>query len=355
MSPAAAPAPAAAASIAGLVRPNEATFNAHDRDILAAFWHPVAFASEVVDRPLSRRLLDVRLVIFRGAEGLSVARDLCVHRGASLSRGRMEGCELVCAYHGFRYSGDGACVGIPAQDPSIPISRKLHLHTFPAVVSHGVVWACLRPPAAAPPPDWPQLGQPGWQTFEMPVAVWKAAAARQVENFNDVAHLSFIHGGTFGNPAAQRLNEYQVTEDPEGLEFSLVYPQVDRDTLSQSPEVITLMTYLYRLTLPFSTRLSICAPDQRVLNVYDLACPVTARESRIFMLLSRNYSLDDPTAPAIEFQGLVNAEDIPVVEDQYPEDLPLDLREEVHISADRMSVAYRKRLSALGLTGAWVA
>jgi vanillate O-demethylase monooxygenase subunit len=347
--------PSVASSIAGLVRPDEVTFNAHDRDILASFWHPVAYASELGDKPLGRRLLDVRLVVYSDGKDVTVARDLCVHRGASLSRGRMDGCELVCAYHGFRYATDGACVGIPAQDPKIPISRKLHLHTFPAVVQHGVVWTCLRPPAAAAPPSWPDLGQPGWQTFEMPASLWKAAAARQVENFNDVAHLSFVHRSTFGNPKATRLAEYHVTEDPGSLEFSLIYPQVDRDTLAQSAEAISLMTYVYRLTLPFSTQLSIRAPDQRVLNVYDLASPVTARQSRVFMLLSRNYSLEDPTAPAIEFQSLVNQEDVPVVEDQYPEDLPLDLREEVHISADRMAVAYRRRLSALGLTGTWVA
>jgi hypothetical protein len=34
---------------------------------------------------------------------------------------------------------------------------------------------------------------------------------------------------------------------------------------------------------------------------------------------------------------------------QTPEDLPLDLREEIHIPADRTSVAYRKLLKSKGL------
>lgn len=344
-----------ALSIEGLVRPEEATFAARDRDVLAAYWHPVAFASEVGDKPLSRRLLDVRLVVFRGADGICVARDLCAHRGASLSRGWMDGCTLVCAYHGFRYAGDGSCVGIPSQASSVPISSKLRLQTFPAVVAHGMVWTCLRPPAAAPIPAWNDLASPGRQTFEMPPGDWKAAAPRQVENFNDVAHLSFVHAGTFGNRAAPRIDDYTVAEFGDGLEFTLHYPQVDRDTLAQSAEVITDMKYVYRLTLPFATRLSIIAPDQRILEVCDVATPVTARQSRVHMLLSRNYSLSDPIAPAVEFQAYVNDEDRPVVEDQYPEDLPLDLREEVHTAADRMSIAYRRRLVALGLTGVWVA
>jgi phenylpropionate dioxygenase-like ring-hydroxylating dioxygenase large terminal subunit len=342
-------------SIAELVRPNEVTFAAHDRDVLASFWHPVALASEVADKPLSRRLLDVRLVVFRGEDGICVARDLCAHRGASLSRGWMDGCTLVCAYHGFRYSGTGACTGVPAQDASIPISQKLRLRTFPAVVRHGLVWTCLRPPAAAPVPEWPDLALTGRQTIEVPVSLWRAAAPRQVENFNDVAHLSWVHTGTFGNRDAPQIHEYDVVERPDALEFRLSYPHVDRDTFLKPGGVVTRMTYVYTLSPPFATKLGVLAPDGRILDIYDIASPETARQTRVYMLMSRNYDLGDPAAPAIDYQLFVNKEDLPVVEDQYPEDLPLDLREEVHISADRMSIAYRKRLVAIGLSGHWVA
>jgi len=337
------------------VRPNEATFSDHDRDVLASFWHPVAFASEVADKPLARRLLDVRLVVFRGEGGIAVARDLCAHRGASLSRGWMDGCTLVCGYHGFRYAGDGSCSGVPAQDPSVPLSRKLRLRTFPAVVTHGLVWTCLRPPARAPVPEWPDLARADRQNLELPPSTWKAAAPRQVENFNDVAHLSWVHTGTFGNRNAPRIDDYKVVEQPDSLEFSLRYPQVDRDTFLKRENAITSMTYVYTLRLPFATKLGVTSPDGRILDIYDIASPETARQTRVYMLLSRNYDQLEAAGPAIDYQLHVNQEDIPVVEDQYPEDLPLDLREEVHISADRMSIAYRRRLVSLGLSGSWIA
>jgi vanillate O-demethylase monooxygenase subunit len=342
-------------TIADAVRPDEATFSDHDRDVLATFWHPVAFASEVHDKPLSRRLLDVRLVVFRGEKGVSVARDLCAHRGSSLSRGWLDDGTLVCAYHGFRYSGEGACVRIPAQDPAIPISQKLRLRTFPAVVRHGIVWTCLRPPAAAPIPEWPALSAPDRQTIEVPVSLWKAAAPRQVENFNDVAHLSWVHTKTFGNRAAPRIHDYSVVERPGEIEFELSYPHVDRDTFLKPEGVITQMTYVYTLSLLFATKLAVIAPDGRVMDIYDIASPETARRTQVYMLISRNYDRNDPAGPAVDYQLFVNQEDIPVVEDQYPEDLPLDLREEVHIAADRMSIAYRKHLAAIGLTGEWTA
>ena len=37
------------------------------------------------------------------------------------------------------------------------------------------------------------------------------------------------------------------------------------------------------------------------------------------------------------------------MEQQYPEDLPIDLQDEVHIRADKSSIAYRQGLAKLGL------
>jgi vanillate O-demethylase monooxygenase subunit len=115
------------------------------------------------------------------------------------------------------------------------------------------------------------------------------------------------------------------------------------------------MANVFTLHLPFATKLNLTTPEGHILDIYDIASPESARRTQVYMLLSRNYGLEDATEPAIDYMKYINQEDIPVVEDQYPEDLPLDLREEVHIAADRMSVAYRKRLTLLGLSGDWVA
>ncbi|HTP14830.1 MAG TPA: Rieske 2Fe-2S domain-containing protein, partial [Streptosporangiaceae bacterium] len=79
-----------------------------------ACWHPVAFAADLADQPLPADLLGEPLVLWRGRDGsLRVLSDLCVHRGTALSLGRIDGGELVCAYHGWRYAADGRCVAIP--------------------------------------------------------------------------------------------------------------------------------------------------------------------------------------------------------------------------------------------------
>jgi hypothetical protein len=51
----------------------------------------------------------------------------------------------------------------------------------------------------------------------------------------------------------------------------------------------------------------------------------------------------------LDFNNQVFQEDIAIVEQQWPEDLPHDLHAEAHFPADRSSIPYRKGLAALGL------
>jgi vanillate O-demethylase monooxygenase subunit len=63
----------------------------------------------------------------------------------------------------------------------------------------------------------------------------------------------------------------------------------------------------------------------------------------------RNYDLDQPVQPFIDYNNKIFDEDRDVVQAQCPEDLPIDLAAEIHIRADRTSIAYRQELARLGL------
>ena len=66
------------------------------------------------------------------------------------------------------------------------------------------------------------------------------------------------------------------------------------------------------------------------------------------MPLCRNFDKDAPIEQTLDFNYQVFAEDIEIVESQYPEDLPLNLHDEALFPADRSSATYRKGLAALG-------
>lgn len=333
-----------------LVPPRDCSFSESNWRVLAQFWHPIAYSSDIGSRPIAVRLLDQRLVAYRAGDKVVVANDVCIHRGAPLSGGRIVDETLECPYHGLRFDGTGRCVAIPPAGPDAQIPAKLRLTTYPVQERYGLVWTSLDPDPKVPLPEWPAMENPSLQKVKLKPADWNCSAFRHVENFNDVAHFSYVHAGTFGNPDEPQVPRYEVVRTAHGLDRSLMVNQIDRDTFTQNDEQATLMEYAYAYSMPFNSSLTISSPDNRVEYIYDAICPVSSGKSRIFILKARNYDLDKPVDEWIEFQMAVNEEDRWIVESQHPEDIPMDLRIEVHILADAWSIAFRRRWAEYGYT-----
>ena len=318
-----------------------------DWHILVGFWHPIAFAHEIAERPIAARLLDVPLVIYRTASGIAVARDRCPHRGARLSDGRIIDDQLVCPMHGLHFAGDGRCTRIPSvADPAFPIPSRFRLTTYQATMRYGIVWVCLKDAPLWPLPEWEGLRDPALRTVYMPPFTWQTSAGRHVENFNDLAHFPWVHGGSFGNSVVTPVPPYQVRQTNYGLTFDFPYTEgVNRfpDTAGIGKTTRDVV-YTFELTYPFSSLIKVAPIGSDFVHYFgDAACPVSARESRIFQICTDTTGDPDP-AYWIKDSLAIVVEDQPLVEGQEPGNLPLDLRQEIHIPADRLSIAYRKAL-----------
>ncbi len=321
--------------------PRNCTFSREDWNVLAACWHPVAYSDAVTDEPQSIKLLDEELVLYRTSKGVVMAKDLCIHRGARLSLGWLEQDELVCAYHGFRYGFEGKCTRVPAH-PTLPISEKLCLITFPTIEKYGLIWTCLGRAPLTDLPVWPELHDPAYHRVHLDPFDWNTSAARQAENFLDITHFSWLHVGTFGNRKKPEIEKYEVIQTPDGLHMDYRYPMI-------MPSGESMQTFSYDVTLPFSARIQF--PDMipgRKYAIFVSACPISARQTRIFFFMAQDAPFDDISG-LLAFETKVFAEDQRLVESQHPEELPLDLSAELHIRADQMSTAYRKALAALGM------
>jgi phenylpropionate dioxygenase-like ring-hydroxylating dioxygenase large terminal subunit len=333
--------------------PRNCTFPASDWRILANFWYPVAVASKVTDQPVAATLLDQRLVLYRTSKGVTAANNLCLHRGVPLTMGWCEQEQIVCKYHGFHYNGEGQCTEIPAH-PGAAIPPKLKLHTYLVVEKYGLIWVCLSGKPANVLPDIPQWEASGYQCAIPEPLDLEAAAGRQLEGFLDVAHFAWLHHETFGDRNNPVVPQYPVDKTAIGLHIeyrSTVgnYLRQDGTSYAQEDGVVRV----FDVTLPFSARLVVHMPDAARLVILNSASPVSARKTRLFPLLMRNYDLEQPVQPFIDYNNKIFGEDQDVVQAQCPEDLPIDLTEEVHIRADRTSIAYRQELARLGLGRAY--
>ncbi|HUI60057.1 MAG TPA: Rieske (2Fe-2S) protein, partial [Steroidobacteraceae bacterium] len=139
-------------------RPHTSQISQNDWDVLADFWHPVALASDVKDRPLAAKLLDVGLVLFRGVDGtVAVAIDVCPHRHIRLSTGKVIDGEIVCPFHGMRFDVSGRCQLIPAMGGKVNLPASYRVATFASCERYGLIWVCLGQSGKHSVPDFPAL------------------------------------------------------------------------------------------------------------------------------------------------------------------------------------------------------
>ncbi len=339
-----------------IVLPRGCTFEASDWQILARFWHPVAFGHEVTDRaPYAAKLLDERLVLFRSRSGaITAAQDLCLHRGVPLSMGWVENDQLVCKYHGICYDPSGQCIKIPAQpDASIPSRLKLKLYSVRE--AYGLVWVKLLGDEFADRyfpqfPEWNEQDYNGEYIQVLPDSVsMKAAAGRQMEGFLDVSHFAFVHDTSFGERDNPIVPDYPVEVTSNGFtaDYVSTVSNYAHGSKHLNPPGFQWRRW-FQVWLPFTAKLTVFFPDGE-LHIMNAASPVSARETRLFVPIARNFDRDFPLQNVLDFNQQIFSEDQAVVEQQYPEDLPLRLQDEVHISGDRSSIAYRKGLAELGL------
>ena len=190
---------------------------------LRACWHPVAYADSVA-APYATTLLGEPLVLWRDARGVVHAfRDVCVHRGTALSLGRVEGDEIVCAYHGWRYGADGACTAIPQLAEPTCVPSRARAVTYHTRERYGIVWAALDAPAR-PIPEVPELDDAAWRVVRTGPFAWKCDASRQVENFTDFGHFAFVHPGLLGDPAQAVITPYEVAVEGPVLRYAYGRP-----------------------------------------------------------------------------------------------------------------------------------
>ena len=341
------------------VYPRGLTFTPSDWGVLSSYWYPIAFSQDVTDHPLGTVLLDQPLVVWRSGDGLSVANDLCIHRGVPLSMGHIDQKknQLVCKYHGFHYNVAGQCTLIPA-DPDARPPARLGLKTYPVKEAFGLIWTSLTGTAEDPDalPIFPEWDSADYQGILPDNIDLKAAAGRQMEGFLDVAHFAWVHAESFGDRHNPIVPCYPVTPTPRGLraEYVSTVSNFPKGLQHRAPQDFQWLRH-FEVFLPFTALLRVHFPDQGRLCILNAASPMAARQTRVFSPLCRNFDQDQPLEPVYVFNQQIFNEDREVVEAQYPEDLPLDLRAETHIAADQTSILYRQRLAQLGLSTAYTA
>lgn len=190
-------------------------------------WYMAAWASELSDKPLARRLLGDKVVLFRMADGRPAAlADRCPHRFAPLSRGSVQGNSIECAYHGLRFGVDGRCVLNQMGGGHIPQAAKVH--SYPLVQRYQMMWIWMGDPERADPSRIPSYAGiiPEQRTGADNLGNYlhvKANYLLEIDNLMDLSHVNFLHNGSLGNET-MRSSQPKVTETAGHIRADLWMP-----------------------------------------------------------------------------------------------------------------------------------
>ncbi|MBD2771614.1 aromatic ring-hydroxylating oxygenase subunit alpha [Iningainema tapete] len=103
-------------------------------------WYVVARSSEVKNKPLSVKLWEQAIALYRDSKGqIHALEDRCPHRHVKLSHGQVIGDDLACAYHGWRFNHQGECTAVPylANNQKLPTCTLRH---YPVIEQDGFIW-----------------------------------------------------------------------------------------------------------------------------------------------------------------------------------------------------------------------
>jgi len=164
-------------------------------------WYACAYDVEVKNALLARTVCNQKLVMYRRLDGgVAILEDACWHRLLPLSKGRLDGDEVTCGYHGLVYNADGRCTHMPSQET---INPSACVRSYPVAEKHRFVWVWPGDPALADValiPDLHWNDDPAWAGDGKMIRV-HCDYRLVLDNLMDLTHETFVHGSSIGQRA----------------------------------------------------------------------------------------------------------------------------------------------------------
>jgi phenylpropionate dioxygenase-like ring-hydroxylating dioxygenase large terminal subunit len=217
---------------------------------------------------------------------------------------------------------------------------------------YGWVWVFVGdlPAAERPPiPVLPEVDSPEWRAIYGEFS-WNAGWGRVIENGLDIAHAAFVHHDSFGNAEQPVVEHYAVHHEDWGAWAKTCMTPGGRARRRARRGTPPSVQMTLGFELPHLTRLELDFGGNRVI-LMSANVPIDETRTRTLYLQLRN-SFTTPWVDKGAHRRVrrIFEDDRPVVEASRPQRLPA-LDREVSVPADRLGIAFRRRLQDLYARG----
>ncbi len=138
------------------------------------------------------------IAIYRGEDGkVRALENRCAHRQLRLTKGIVEGNNIICQYHGWTYDGCGKCIAISHEIGSSKKDKlpQIKVNSYPAREKYGLIWLFPGDPEQAEDSEIPVIPQleidKPWKFIPIDITI-NAHFSMVLENVCDFNH-AFLH------------------------------------------------------------------------------------------------------------------------------------------------------------------
>ena len=311
------------------------------------FWYPICTSEELkATEPMRSQVLGLRFVAFRDADGdPHVLSDTCVHRGGSLSKGKIVDGHVVCPYHGWRYAGDGKCQLVPSLKAGDKPPARAKVDSYPVQEKYGIVFAFLGDLAEEKRPPLYEIEEyedPAWRTNELIILEIGCFYERSMENGVDPIHNEFVHpiqGSPQPIPGSIEYPETEWGSGVTGLYTEQGTKTTDADGMRSDPTVLNAGTWHHG---PNTLITWITFAKNTSLHQYLFEAPLDGDRTKIYFVNLRSFRLESEHDDRIREANLrVTVEDIAILEDLTPTRTPETRTREILTPGDKSVARYR--------------
>lgn len=258
-------------------------------------WYVVGKSSSFLkNKPYKARIWNKNYVIWKNSDGLYTALDdVCSHKGASLSAGKITNNNVMCPYHGYEFNSNGTLTHVPGicfqsspvyDLPKYDIIDKngwIYVNTMQRQSNYSDLLTTLEEEIFVEP----EIAQNcSVVHLDMDYNCYSRVLS---ENSLDIMHIAFVH--TFGN--AKRPNP--LKEEPPKLVGkhhykSRYFYEAGEDSMARKIFGAKDLIIENEFILPHTTVARVIFGDY-VSTVITFALPIGENKSKLFVKTYRNF------------------------------------------------------------------